>query len=254
MCTLTYLLNEHGYELFLNRDEQRSRLLADPPIINKVNGAIYPIDPVGGGTWIAVSKQGLSLALLNNYQAPSNNRHIIRSRGQLILSLLKAEGDVIKQLNEMNLDIFQPFQLYIFPESLSRHNQSIYCITWNGSQLINANVDAKDDLPITSSGINFVEVSKKRKFRFEHVVDKNEPLSAQFKEFHFSTEENGKHSVNMQREDAKTVSMSHISVNTQRAIGSHRFTPCKICFEYFDNVLKETHIVSNNKENSTELA
>ena len=86
------------------------------------------------------------------------------------------------------------------------------------------------------------------------VVDKNEPLSAQFKEFHFSTEENGKHSVNMQREDAKTVSMSHISVNTQRAIGSHRFTPCKICFEYFDNVLKETHIVSNNKENSTELA
>jgi hypothetical protein len=243
MCTLTYLLNEHGYELFFNRDEQRSRLLAEPPIINKVSGAIYPIDPVGGGTWIAVNKQGLSLALLNNYQAPFNDHHEIISRGQLILSLLKAEGDVIKQLNKMNLNVFQPFQLCIFPENLSIHNQSIYCVTWNGSQLINANVDAKADLPITSSGINFVEVSEKRKFRFEHFVDKNEPLSVQFKDFHFSTEENGKHSVNMQREDAKTVSISHISVDSKISTDSTISSECDIRFEYFDNVVKKTHTV-----------
>jgi hypothetical protein len=254
MCTLTYLLNEHGYELFFNRDEQRSRLLAKPPILNKVNGAIYPIDPVGGGTWIAVSKQGLSLALLNNYQAPFNNHHEIISRGQLILSLLKAEGDVIKQLNEMNLDIFQPFQLCIFPENLSIHHQSIDCVTWNGHQLIKTNVDAKDDLPITSSGINFVEVSEKRKFRFEHFIDKNEPLSVQFKDFHFSTEGNGKHSVNMEREDAKTVSISHISVNSKISKDSTLSGECDIRFEYFDNVVKKTHIVSTTQEKAPEIA
>ena len=105
MCTLTYLLNERGYELFFNRDEQRSRLLAEPPKLNKVNkshGAIYPIDPQGGGTWIAVNEQGLSLALLNNYQAPlsnNDNHNKSISRGQLILSLLQIQGNVINAVD-----------------------------------------------------------------------------------------------------------------------------------------------------------
>lgn len=253
MCTLTYLLKDNGYELFFNRDEQRSRLLAEPPTLNKENGAIYPIDPVGDGTWIAVRKNGLSLALLNNYQAPFNEHHYIISRGQLILSLLQIEGDIIKQLHTMNFQVFQPFQLCIFPANLSINNQNIYYVTWNGNQLTQVDIDEKADLPITSSGINFVEVSQKRKFRFEQLVDKNKPLSAQFKDFHFSTEENGKHSVNMQREDAKTVSISHISVNSQRPIGFNSSMGCKIRFEYFDNVVKKYHLVSNTKTNSTEL-
>lgn len=248
MCTLTYFLKNNGYELFFNRDEQRSRLLAEAPKLNKENGAIYPIDPVGDGTWIAVSKNGASLALLNNYQAPFNNYHKIISRGQLILSLLQIEGDIIKQLHTMDLQVFQPFQLCISPANLSINNQNIYCVTWNGNELTQVDIDVKADLPITSSGINFVEVSQKRKFRFEQLIDKSEPLSAQFKNFHFSTEENGKHSVNMQRADAKTVSISHISVNSQRPIDFKSSMACEIRFEYFDNVVKKSHIVSNTKK------
>jgi hypothetical protein len=253
MCTLTYFLKDNGYELFFNRDEQRSRLLAKPPKLNKENGAIYPIDPVGDGTWIAVSKNGLSLALLNNYQAPFNDHYNIISRGQLILSLLQIEGDMVKQLHKMDLQVFQPFQLCIFPANLSINNQNIYCVTWNGNELTQVDIDVKNDLPITSSGINFVEVSQKRKSRFEQLIDKSEPLSAQFKDFHFSTEENGKHSVNMQRADAKTVSISHISVNSQSPTGSNSATECAVCFEYFDNVIKKTHIISSIKKNNIEF-
>jgi hypothetical protein len=253
MCTLTYFLKDDGYELFFNRDEQRSRLLAEPPKLNNENGAIYPIDPVGGGTWIAVSNNGSSLALLNNYQAPFNNYHKIISRGQLILSLLQIEDNAVKQLQMMDLRVYQPFQLCIFPADLSINNQTIYCVTWNGNELTQVDIDVKSDLPITSSGMNFVEVSQKRKFRFEQLIDKSEPLSAQFKDFHFSTEENGKHSVNMQREDAKTVSISHISVNSQSPTDSNSATECTVCFEYFDNVVKKTHIVSSAKENNIEF-
>jgi hypothetical protein len=252
MCTLTYLLKDNGYELFFNRDEQRSRLLAELPKMNEENGAIYPIDPVGGGTWIAVSKQGRSFALLNNYQAPFNHHHNIISRGQLILSLLKIEGDVTKELKIMDLRTFQPFQLCIFPESLSIQHQSIYCVKWDGCQLIEVDVDAKANLPITSSGINFVEVSKKRKCRFEQLVDINEPLSAQLKDFNFSTEEHGKYSVNMQRKDAKTVSISHISVNSQSPTGSNTSASCEINFKYFDNVVQENHTISSTKEKCPE--
>ena len=89
MCTLTYLLTEHGYEIYFNRDEQRARLLALPPQFNPSREAIYPIDANGQGTWLALTQSGLSLALLNNYQAPATpvDENSI-SRGQLILSLL----------------------------------------------------------------------------------------------------------------------------------------------------------------------
>ena len=80
MCTLTYLLNDFGDELFFNRDEQRSRLPTIPPKFNQTRNAIYPVDPQGEGTWLAVNQQGLTLALLNYYQAPFNNTpHIVRT-------------------------------------------------------------------------------------------------------------------------------------------------------------------------------
>ena len=232
MCTLTYLLSDNGYELFFNRDEQRSRLLALPPKFNKINGAIYPIDPQGDGTWIAVNKHGRSFALLNYYQAPMSNNQNIVSRGQFILSLLHTEVDIFTQLKTMDLRIYHPFQLCIFPENLSINNQKVHRVTWDGNKL--CRVDAI--LPITSSSIDFIEVSQKRKRRFNKMIDINKPMPHQHRAFHFSTDNIGKNSVNMQREDAKTVSISHITVDN------------KICFEYFDNVLMKNNIITCAKE------
>ena len=76
MCTLTNLLNDIGYELFCNRDKQRSRLPAIPPKFNQARNAIYPVDPQGEGTWLAVNQQGLTLVLLNYYQALFNYRNL----------------------------------------------------------------------------------------------------------------------------------------------------------------------------------
>ncbi|PKG86030.1 hypothetical protein CXF85_04465 [Colwellia sp. 75C3] len=232
MCTLTYLLNDNGYELFFNRDEQRSRALATPPTINQTSNAIYPIDPQGQGTWIAVTKKGLSLALLNYYQGSFNDNKSIVSRGELILSLLRLDGDIIKQFQMMDLRVYQPFQLCIFPEDLSIKNQRVQSFKWTGNEL---NL-SEADLPITSSSVDFIDVSQKRKHRFNNIVDKNMPLSIQHKGFHFSTEAIGKYSVNMQRGDAKTVSISHISVNNT------------ISFNYFDNVLLKDHDTTFLKE------
>ncbi|TWX46549.1 NRDE family protein [Colwellia hornerae] len=248
MCTLTYLLNNNGYELFFNRDEQRSRLLATPPKYHPRSNAIYPVDPVGGGTWIAVSKKGLALALLNNYQAPPNTHNNVISRGQLILTLLQGRGSIIAQLKTMNLHVFQPFQLCVFPEDLSINKPNIHCVKWNGKQLIEVSVDVEADLPITSSSIDFIAVRQNRKHRFERLVDGNKPLSKQHKDFHFSTEKDSKYSVNMQRKDARTVSISHLSVKTCLVEES------EICFKYFDNVVQKSYTTSSPKEKNTEFA
>ncbi|GAA6173401.1 hypothetical protein NBRC116592_30710 [Colwellia sp. KU-HH00111] len=78
MCTLAYLLHENGYEIFFNRDEQRARSPAILPAFYSSINAIFPVDPQGKGTWIAVNQQGLTLALLNNYQAQFNNSpHVV---------------------------------------------------------------------------------------------------------------------------------------------------------------------------------
>jgi len=245
VCTLTYVLNENGYELFFNRDEQRSRALALPPQYNGIKHAFYPIDPQGQGTWLAVNKQGLSLALLNNYQAQMatdvSDNNI--SRGQLILSLLEGKGEISEQLQAMDLRVYQPFQLCIFPPNLSVQKHNFYCVKWDGQNL----TPAETDLPITSSSVDFLEVQEKRIMRFKHLVDVDKPSLAELKAFHFSTEEDGKHSVNMQRKDAKTVSISHISVNATINLNAS-LSKGEVCFEYIDNTTQEVHRVSCIKE------
>lgn len=131
----------------------------------------------------------------------------------------------------MNLEIFQPFQLCIFSESLSIHNAQIHYIKWTGNEII---IDDMS-LPITSSSVNFEQVKQQRAQRFTSLVDAITPSSEQLKNYHFSTEKIGEYSVNMQRKDARIVSISHISVcNT-------------INFTYFDNVLKKQHSIELEK-------
>ena len=222
MCTLTYLLTENGYELFFNRDEQHSRPLAKPPEFNHDYKAIYPIDPQGHGTWIAVNQSGLTLALLNLYQNINHAAHnIFLSRGQLILSLLKSTKGIIDQLKSVDLSVYQPFQLCVFPENLTKHRNRIKVYQWNGLKL----GEGDSQLPITSSGVDFKKVYKKRKKRFQQLVDENKPKTKQLMAFHLSREAEGKHSVNMHRPDAKTVNISHIIVSQD------------ITFHYIDNTL-----------------
>ena len=228
MCTLTYLLNENGYEIFFNRDEQRARLPAILPTIDQTLNAIYPLDPQGQGTWLAVNQQGLTLALLNYYQAPLNTNHHIVSRGQVILSLLSSKQDILVQLNAMDLHVYQPFQLCVFPNNLSKASRTMYSVKWTGRELLLDDIG----LPVTSSSLDFANVSQKRAQKFARLVDAHQPSSAQLKNYHFSTDAIGKHSVNMHREDAQTVSIAHISVNNT------------IRFNYLDNVLKQEHSVT----------
>ena len=67
MCTVTIVPLEDGYRLMCNRDEQHTRPAALPPRRLSIDGgqATMPIDPQGGGSWIAVTDGGLTIAMLN---------------------------------------------------------------------------------------------------------------------------------------------------------------------------------------------
>ncbi len=233
VCTLTYLLHDNGYELYFNRDEQLSRSIAIPPQFNHLIKAIYPVDPQGGGTWLAVNQQGLSLALLNNYQVSTSETKNSLSRGKLILLLLQHKGCLIKQLETMELKFYRPFQLCIFPADLSIQNNNIGCVKWDGKNLKKHN----HDLPITSSSVDYFNVKKIRQLKFNQLVDSKIITSEHLRRFHYSTEKTGKYSVNMQRNDAKTVSISHITVNQQ------------VSYHYFDQHHNKNCTVTKSKNN-----
>lgn len=217
MCTLTFRLFEQGYQVFFNRDESRLRKQAIPPTVHQHlnHQAIYPIDPVGGGTWIAVNKKGKTLALLNYYQAQINSDKAFISRGTIIPQLLDSEQDINLQLENMDLSRFQAFQLCVFEVGLtaiSSDTELAQTYIWDGKELTHRSLLTSDALPITSSALDFEQVYAYRKQTFEQLV--SSPLAPEnnFQLFHQHQNHDGKLSVLMSRADAHTVSFAQILV------------------------------------------
>ncbi len=235
MCTLTYRLTEQGYQLFFNRDEQRTRPQAIQPTKNTLLKSVYPIDPTGGGTWIAVHENGVSLALLNYYQAqidPSFKNFV--SRGVIIPHLLSHIDDIHQQLLTMDLSVYQAFQLCVFNSDLSIQDdkrEKAYQYIWDGQQLTFAALSAETSLPITSSGVDFETVSAYRQQQFNHLINAKQATATDYINYHQHQGESGKCSVKMYREDAKTVSFTQIEVNQEKSLGN------KINIEYVDYLM-----------------
>lgn len=231
MCTLTWRLEPNGYQLFFNRDEQRSRQLAIPAAFDQALEAALPIDPQGGGTWIALAQTGASLCLLNNYQAqvlhtPENPI----SRGQIIVSLLKKltsePAITIEQLvAELPLQRFAPFVLCYFPGDLSETNGNVMQFDWDGENFTKSIAVS----PMTSSGFNFPEVSAARYRTFEEL---SPTTTNDFIAYHAShLPEQSAYSVCMHREDACSVSFCHLAVDRtlneyQQQFNYYQGSPC----------------------------
>jgi len=121
MCTVTLIAARHGYALGMNRDEQRSRVTAQPPAIHRLvaGRAMFPSEP-GGGTWIGVSQEGVTFALLNWYAVTARVTSGRRSRGEVIPSLLGTRHPQATEiaLAWLDLDRMNPFRLVgVFPAS-----------------------------------------------------------------------------------------------------------------------------------------
>lgn len=215
MCTLSWFFTDDGLQLFFNRDEQRSRPKAVPPAYFTQHNAVYPTDPQGGGTWLALTGGGAVYCLLNNYQAAG--RSLIEkpvSRGQVILQLLQQpQQDLISALQQLPLQQIQPFTLcYFAPQT--RGDDDVLCINWQGGKLQQHRAIS----PLISSAVNLPEVSAQRLEVYQQLCVATAAGTEQYLQFHSShVPAASALSVCMHRADAHTVSFSHISIS-----GSHK--------------------------------
>jgi len=224
MCTISWLIKDNNYHIFFNRDEQRSRACAISPHIMNVKDTqvLLPIDPSGNGSWISTNEFGLTLCLLNYYQG-STPKGILTSRGLLLknLSSFSSVKDIDIHLRKLKFQQYASFSLLAF-ELDDNGLVSKKAWQWNGKELTSVFLNS----PFTSSSVSFEEVSQSRLLLAQQLL---EPQSIDaFVNYHKSHHPSKGHlSVCMHRDDAKTVSFSHIHVSPTQSIFNYKNdSPC----------------------------
>ncbi|QMV14683.1 NRDE family protein [Vibrio spartinae] len=215
MCSVSWLVDSDGYQVFFNRDEQKSRALALPPARLSINDTevLMPIDPVGQGSWISLNEFGMTLCLLNNYQGQVPEGKLI-SRGQLLKTLSCEAG--VKQVKRtfvaLDLQHYAPFTLLAFDPSLSASCSEVMAFSWDGRHCTIAPTDS----PLFSSGVDLENVLNYRNGLYQALTQADKSF-AQLLQFHTSHHPEHTHmSPCMHRDDAQTVSFTYVKVSALR--------------------------------------
>ena len=221
MCTVSWCHHAPGsYALFFNRDESKTRLPAIPPRQRSDNGVVFlsPADGDHGGTWLVVNAHGLSVGILNHYEAGERYEpDAPTSRGQLVLSLAgclspEAVGENVERLDPTR---YRPFLLFaVAPEA------SPQMWVWDGNSL----QQHPPALPLTTSSYQSEAVVAYRQNCY-HQLGEN-PTPEQLAGFHRSHDPaQPRFSVRLRRENTQTVSHSRIDVSPEEITFSHRPEP-----------------------------
>lgn len=214
MCTMTWFVNDDGYELFFNRDERLSRSRAEPPTTQQGEGVHYlsPTDADAGGTWIACNQFGVTVCLLNHYQFEQIETYKQwTSRGEIVRRFATVASPILaeQQFLRLELEDYRAFRMFII-EPMGRNR---LCV-WDGHK---ARVERNVVTPKSSSSIDaqHVKALRKQLFADMRLADSQDPK--RYLDYHAShLPEKSQESVCMHREDAKTVSLSHVRVTREQ--------------------------------------
>ena len=215
MCTTSWFTHSDGYELFFNRDERLSRQRAQLPSQHQGEGVQYlaPIDTDAGGTWIATNHYGITVCLLNHYQFQQIKTYKNwTSRGNIVrdFAVLPSLKIAEKYFESLDLDDYRAFRMFMI--QADGHN----CLfVWDGRT---ARIEQSVATPKSSSSVDAQQVKALRKGLFAELQLAESTNRQAFIDFHAShIPSHSKNSVCMHREDAKTVSFTHVVVNTKGA-------------------------------------
>ncbi len=206
-----------------NRDERRDRPAATPPQLRcqQDRTAIFPVDPVGAGTWVGVNEAGLAATLLNRTMDGAVRRQRAAcSRGSIVPSVL-AHGSLrraIAAAERLDPTSFEPFRLVLV------HGFTVGVVNSDGYGLSRKISRMSAPLLFTSSSLGdaLVEEPRRRLFERQVVADQSGWLCGQFRFHRHQWMERPEISVCMERSDALTVSRTVIDVSS-RAI--------QLCYE-----------------------
>jgi hypothetical protein len=220
VCTVTIVgLAGGGFRLADNRDERDTRPAARPPrpAVFGSRRAILPIDPQGGGTWVAVNDAGLALAILNVNPGAGPAPTGRLSRGRIIPSLLHCAdaGEAAGEAARIHPTSHAPFRLV-----LTDGNQVAEAVS-DGARLRldRGPLPAGRPVLFTSSSLGDAMVQEPRRALFEEMFARaGDPVAIQ-DAFHAHLRPDRREvSVLMRRPGARTVSRTVITVRDGAAL------------------------------------
>lgn len=229
MCSVTWIRDDAGLHVFMNRDERRSRAPERPPRVYTQDGVrrIAPADGAAGGTWIAVNEHGLVVLLVNGYLHDDARRaDEPRSRGLLVDDMAGARSSVglVARLRATDLGPYRSFRLLaLHPDEPGR------VATWDGSAL--DVVDGADaHRPLLSSSHAASAVAAARLETWNESTAGRE-LDVEVLERYHASHVRGPSafSVCMHRDDAETRSLVRVDVDRERArLAWFPGSPCRM--------------------------
>ncbi len=209
MCTVSVIAIDGGYRLVSNRDEQRNRVIAEYPFKwGATKAAIGPLDPAGGGTWIA-ARPGLTLCLLNYNLEPAPEPPMDSiSRGRLIPSLIDEPSAhaAIKALQVKDLSRFVPFRLVAVDLS---GPLAVIEAAWDQARFTRVDHPIGEPAVFASSGLGDSVVTDRLPL-FDDMVRPSPTAAVQDAYHTHRWPDRGPASVLMEREAARTVSITFV--------------------------------------------
>ncbi|TDO95786.1 NRDE family protein [Marinomonas balearica] len=214
MCSVTWVTDKSGYQIFFNRDEQKTRAAALAPKQMTLKGVdvLMPIDPVGGGSWISTNEAGLSLCLLNNYQGQVPEGELT-SRGHFLKLLSNSTGleQIAARFRVLTMESFAPFTLLVFVYGQTQ----VTGFCWDGKTVSIKKMQS----PHFSSGVDLGEVCAYRRSVYDAIESPDFDSLIDFHRHHHASESH--RSVCMHREDAQSVSFTFVQVSAQEQLMSY---------------------------------
>jgi hypothetical protein len=198
-----------------NRDELRSRRRALPPS-DAARSVLMPIDPDGGGTWIAANDAGLVFTLLNvtgrSPRASSSGAVSRRSRGEIVRAIAGevTHSGALRAVGALDPDDYLPFRLMVWSavETLE--------ILSDGWQYTYAHGPLLSPMLRASSSLGDWRVIGPRQALFEHLLAQPLTPSTQDAFHRHSWPDRPEISVFMSRGDARTVSITSVDLYPDR--------------------------------------
>ncbi|SEA02149.1 NRDE family protein [Alkalimonas amylolytica] len=209
MCTLSWWYQQGQLHILFNRDERKIRARAHAPQRFSQQGvdAIMPIDPDGGGSWVAANEQGWVFCLLNDYAAAYQpDAAIRRSRGLLLRALAhSSDWQVLDALLQPEqLRCYAPFRLLLFvgqQEPLLWH--------WDGSQL---RQQLAPTSPLSSSSALPGVIPRLRAWHWQRGMARSPSLQTQQQLHRQPGPFSAFSGIAMQRSQVQTVSITQLTI------------------------------------------
>jgi len=233
MCTVTWVHEHDGYQLFCNRDEQLTRQPSTAPRLGVRDGIRFaaPMDGDFGGTWIAANEFGVTVCLLNGanltaFESAAGGGRERRSRGLLVPELMAGSTatGVAERVSGRDLSGFAPFTIAVLEPG-----QQALIAEWNGEE--KTILPFGDPyLPLASSSFDGEMARMVRRQEYRRLAGAGtKPDTRSLLAFHQShCGGPGPFSPCMHRSDAQTVSFTRVQVTRRQASVYHSpAAPCR---------------------------